>query len=87
MEQNIEARLVAIEAKLTTIGETTAKIRKTQKVSAYVRYGYWIFIILLALGAFYFLQPAIEQLKSVYGSFGGNEQQLDSLFDQFKNDF
>ncbi len=87
MEQGTEARLAAIEAKLATIEETTAKIRKTQKMGAYVRYGYWAFIILLAFGAFYFLQPALEQLKTIYGSFGGNEQQLDTLFEQFKNDF
>lgn len=86
MDPLLEGRLKAIEAKLSEINETTKKIRKTQRNATNARYAYWIFIILLGLGAFYFLKPLIEQFKNIYGSFGGDSTQLDQLFDQFKKD-
>lgn len=86
MDPNIDGRLRAIEAKLDDIQKTTNKIRKAQKSAMSARIAYWIFIILLGLGAFYFLKPVMEQLKGVYGSFGGNGDQLEQLFEQFKND-
>ena len=32
---------------------------------------YWIFIVVVAVGAYYYLQPYIDKLLSVYSSFKG----------------
>lgn len=84
MDPLLDARLKEIEARLERIDERTKKIRSAQRSATTARYVYWLFIILLGLGAFYFLQPYIEQLKGLYTSIGGNADQLDQLLDQFK---
>lgn len=66
MEPGIEQRLAAIEAKLTETQETVEKIRSVQRRANIMSLVYWAFIILLSLGAFYFIQPVLDQLKSVY---------------------
>ena len=40
------------------------------RMSSIVRAVYWIFIIGTAFGAYYFLQPYIDQLKGIYGEAG-----------------
>ncbi len=89
MDIQLQEKLNAIDAKLSEIDETVAKIRKTQKMQANVRAAYWIFLILLGLGAFYFVQPFIDQLKDAYGFGGGNSnnsQNIDELIQQFKGE-
>ncbi len=87
MEPNNDGRLRAIETKIDNIEKTVIRIRKAQRSAANARIVYWILIILVGFGAFYFLQPVVDQLKTVYGSFGGDSQQLDQLFQNFKQDF
>ncbi len=43
-------------------------MRRSQKISNIMSFVYWIFIIGSAIGAYYFIQPFVDQLKSVYGS-------------------
>jgi hypothetical protein len=75
MENHIEERLNAIEAKLNDIERVVVKTRKVQKQAATIRAVYWVFIILLAFGSFYFIQPFITQLKDMYGFSGASESQ------------
>ncbi len=42
-------------------------MRRSQRWASIMRAFYWLFIIGATVGAFYFLQPYIEQLKSIYG--------------------
>ena len=45
-------------------------IRRSQRWASITRAIYWIFIIGSAVGAYYFLQPYIDQLKDVYSGAG-----------------
>ncbi len=53
------------------------KMRRSMRISSIMSFIYWIFIIGSAIGAFYLLQPYINQLKDVYGSASG-------ILDNFK---
>lgn len=83
MDEEIKNRLETIERKLTETHKIVAKIRRVQRSSNTVRLLYWVFLVLLALGAFYFIQPVINQLKSVYG-FGntGNTDTVSNFLNQ-----
>ena len=45
------------------------KIRQSARISQAFRVAYWFIIIGLSIGAFYFIQPMIDQLMSVYTGF------------------
>jgi apolipoprotein N-acyltransferase len=72
---DLESRLKVIEEKIDQNHKLLIKVRNTQKLTHYMRIGYWVFIILLGLGAFYFLQPIIAQIGNIY-NFGSNELEL-----------
>lgn len=61
--------------KSVTLAEENNKIlrsmRRSQRWGSVARAIYWIFIIGSAVGAFYLLQPYIDQLKDVYGNASG----------------
>ena len=50
--------------------ELLRKVRRTQQIAQITRVFYWIVIIGLAFGSFYFLQPYLESLKGLYGGAG-----------------
>ncbi|MEK7578968.1 MAG: hypothetical protein AAB460_00320 [Patescibacteria group bacterium] len=41
---------------------------------------YWVVIIGTTVGAFYFLQPLLDQFGSIYGGFQGAESSFQGLF-------
>lgn len=45
-------------------------MRRSMRLAGITRAIYWIFIIGSAVGAFYLLQPYIDQLKDVYSGAG-----------------
>ena len=67
--------------KSVSLAEENNKIlhsmRRSQRWGSIARAIYWVFIIGSAVGAFYLLQPYIDQLKSVYSGAG-------SMLDNFK---
>ena len=56
-------------------------MRRSMRMQRIVNYLYWAFIILTALGAYYFVQPYINQLMSVYSGAG----DMMKNFQQFNN--
>ena len=48
------------------------RIRRSQKIAGWVRFIYWAIIIGASIGAFYFVQPYIDQLKDIYGQAQGS---------------
>ena len=46
--------------------ELLIKVRRVQKWSQYSRIFYWILILGITYGAFYFIQPYLENLLSLY---------------------
>lgn len=51
---------------------------------------YWVIIIGLSIGAYYFVQPYVEQVQGVYGGFKGDVENVKgaaSKFSEFGNFF
>ncbi|OGI89410.1 hypothetical protein A2911_02475 [Candidatus Nomurabacteria bacterium RIFCSPLOWO2_01_FULL_40_15] len=46
--------------------EMLHSIRRSMRMARFMSILYWVFIIGSAVGAFYLIQPYIEQLKDVY---------------------
>ena len=46
--------------------EILHSIRRSMRMARFMSILYWVFIIGSAVGAFYLIQPYIEQLKDVY---------------------
>ena len=70
--------------KSVTLAEENNKMlhsmRRSQKVSQFMSFLYWVFIIGSVVGAYVLIQPYVDQLKDVYG------QTVDTLnnFKQIK---
>lgn len=46
---------------------------------------YWVLIIGISIGAFYFIQPYIDQLMSVYSGIQGGADTFNSALEQYRN--
>ena len=57
-------------------------MRRSQRWTSIMRAIYWIIIIGSAFGAYYFIQPYIDQLMNVYG---GAKSDLNSLNQMIQN--
>lgn len=44
---------------------------------------YWVLIIAISVGAFYYIQPYLEQLLEVYSGLEGNLQNVNNFFGSF----
>ncbi|MFA6324754.1 MAG: hypothetical protein WCX46_00805 [Candidatus Paceibacterota bacterium] len=55
------------------------KVRRTQNIATFSRIAYWVIIIGIAVGAFYFIQPFIDQIGEFTKSAGINFDQLKGL--------
>ena len=53
-------------------------IQRSMRIARFMTMLYWIFIIGTAVGAYYIIQPYLEQLLGVYSGAG-------SMLDSFKN--
>ncbi|OHA20038.1 MAG: hypothetical protein A2836_01530 [Candidatus Taylorbacteria bacterium RIFCSPHIGHO2_01_FULL_45_63] len=56
--------------------EILKKMRRVSRWAIAFRVFYWSVIILLSLGAYYLIQPYIDQLRGVYSGFG---DQIDTI--------
>jgi hypothetical protein len=86
MDPELNRRLTVIEEKLEENYRVIKKIRKTQRNAALLRTGYWILIILVGFGAFYFIKPFMSQIGETYG-FGKNNDlgNFSNVLQQFKD--
>jgi len=54
-------------------------IRRAQKVSSFLRFMYWIIIIGIGVGSFYFLQPYVNQIQKFIQDSGNSINQIKGL--------
>ncbi len=66
MDPELKGRLKVIEDKLEQNRKLLLRIRRVQKNATLFRLFYWGLIILIGLGAFYFIQPYIDSFSSGY---------------------
>ena len=55
------------------------KMRRVQKIASVMRVVYWLIIIGITVGAFYFLQPYIDRIQKFLGNAGISFDQLKGL--------
>ena len=63
--------------------ENNAIIKKMWRATQWgraIKALYWLIIIGITIGAFYFLQPYVDLLENVYGGLSGAPEQFRALF-------
>ncbi len=48
-------------------------IRRSNRISSFLRVLYWIIIIAVSFGAFYYIQPYVNNMLELVSNFGGFE--------------
>jgi len=59
--------------------ELLKKLWGNVKISRALRFLYWVIILGIALGSYYYVQPFIDKLKGVYSGFGGIGDTIQNL--------
>ena len=59
-------------------------MRRSMRLARMMSFLYWALIIGTAFGAYYFIQPYIDQLMGVYGGAKSNLDSIGSMLDTFK---
>jgi hypothetical protein len=59
-------------------------IRRSMRIARLWSIIYWVFIIGTALGAYYIIQPYIDQILGVYGSASTDLKNAKNLLNSFK---
>lgn len=67
--------------------EILRSIRRGNRFSMAIKAVYWIVIIGLSIGAFYFIQPYIEFMTSALGIGGGDSTQSTTASQSFLKNF
>ena len=65
--------------------ELLLKVRRVQKWAQYSRIFYWVIILGITYGAFYYLQPYLDSLLNVYTGGVGNISDINNVGDIKKN--
>lgn len=73
MDVETKAMIETLSKQQTENHQLLKKIYRLNQVNLYTKFAYWIFLILLALGAFYFIKPFVGSLTSVYGGVLGQD--------------
>ncbi len=68
--------------------ENNHLLRKMHRAALWGRvfhFFYWVLIIGTSVGAYYFIQPYIDQLTQVYGGIKGDVSSVQGVVNQLKN--
>ncbi len=94
MDPNLDTRLKGIEERLEKNHQLLVRIRRVQRNGQLFKIFYWVLILMLAFGSFYFIQPYLSQLLETYTGIQTSQEQVqnsipnlknvNSLIDQFK---
>jgi len=61
------------------------KMRRSQQIASFMRVLYWIIILGVTFGAFYLLQPYVEQVVNMYNSVSNTSQKINGTLDSVTN--
>jgi hypothetical protein len=59
-------------------------MRRAQRIARVMSIIYWIFIIGSAVGAYYFIQPYLDPIYSIFGKAKDNLNSVNGLLQSFK---
>jgi len=80
-----EKRLIEKTLELTEENNRMLKsMRSSMRWGRALRVFYWLVIIGLSFGAYYFIQPYIDQLMGVYGGLKSDMSNVNSVLNSFK---
>lgn len=85
MDQNLEERLNTIEKKIDENHVILVRIRRVQRNAGLFRLFYWLLIIGLTAGSFYFIQPYLQQISEVYSGFQDTQQDIKNTIPDIGN--
>lgn len=81
MDQHLDERLTKIEKRLEENHALLVRIRRVQRNAHLFRLIYWLVIIGLGLGAFYYIEPYLRQITQIYTGFQEGQQSLNAIQD------
>ena len=61
-------------------------MKRSMRLARVMSIFYWVIIIGSAVGAYYYIEPYLDQLMNVYGSAKGNLDSINSLFKEMPKD-
>jgi cell division protein FtsL len=85
MEPSLDARLKSIEEKLDKNNQLLVKVRRVQRQGQLFKILYWVLIVLLAFGAFYYIQPYVNQLLETYTGIQDTQEKMQSTIPNLTN--
>lgn len=60
-------------------------IRRGMRIGMIFKTLYWVFVISIAVGAYYLIQPYVDGVNEMYSNLRNNWNESQSLFDKAKN--
>jgi hypothetical protein len=85
MDPVLDARLKAIEEKLQQNHELLVRVRRVQRNSQLFRLFYWVLILLATFGAFYYVQPYINQIIEAYTGIQTTQDQIQNAMPNLRD--
>jgi hypothetical protein len=55
------------------------KLVRAMRWGRFIRAIYWVIIIAVSVGSLYFIQPYLEQIKSIYGTVGDAANKVNNI--------
>ncbi len=83
MDQVVKTLLEETKKLVEDNNKILHSIQKRERLSFLVRILYWLVIIGIGVGAFYYVKPYMEQLMKVYQSIKETEQKIEQLPNSF----
>lgn len=75
--------------KAVSIGEENNKLlrslHRSMRVRRVLSIFYWVFIIGSAIGAYFFIEPYVEQVKGIYGGASSDLNTVNEFLNTFRN--
>jgi hypothetical protein len=87
VEPSLEKKLDELMELTTENNRMLHRMRRVQRWAAAMRALYWLLIIGLAFGSFYFVKPYFEQLTKVYTQGAANFSTIQTEFSNIQSFF
>lgn len=65
-QQELEQKIIDIETMTREDHEILQSVHRTQRIQSYTKIFYWAIVILGFFGAFYWVYPYVDQIKTSY---------------------
>ncbi len=84
MDQELKDKMDKILALVEENNAIIHKVHKSQKTAQMLKAIYWVIVIMVAAGGFYFIQPYLKTLGGLYGGFDSASSTIQQLIGELK---